>query len=512
MRRRQHGAFAMVTGDRKTRRQQRREIRDLIKDKEWEDSMSQKVSKEDDLPTKVFKPGGNPASKTGFGALALKEPGVKVAAHTAATAYPYVAGPSLGTRGNFIGHDLNGGGAFNFDPWELYDRKIISGMSMIIFGTVGTGKSSLIKALSMRMVSAGRKLAVASDLKGEWTRVVRRLGGPVIQVGPGLGTRINPLDEGIRPSIDRLGEPMTDEKWALVVRTRRLSILETLLKILTGEDTLSPAEHAALEMGLDDALVVTTDEGRAPIISDVINGLKRAEGHVSAKISAACEDLSLSLARMTTGDVAGIFNGESTERFESEAPAVSIDTSAMRGATPAARRMVSVCCAAWLEAMVSNSDSGKRIVVYEEGWDSVTNRADLERMVENWKLARDYGIFNVLLMHKVTDLDMAGDAGSQLAAMANSLLADADVKVIYRQDSAALSATARQLELNDRERTILKSFQKGEGLWRVGQATFEVYNKLTGEEMPLLDTDQRTGSEAKTDDFGTVLSSDWVTA
>ncbi|MDN5654906.1 MAG: conjugal transfer protein TraC, partial [Kocuria sp.] len=60
--------------------------------------------------------------------------------------------------------------------------------------------------------------------------------------------------------------------------------------------------------------------------------------------------------------------------------------------------------------MVSNSDSGKRIVVYEEGWDSVTNRADLERMVENWKLARDYGIFNVLLMHKVTDLDMAGDA------------------------------------------------------------------------------------------------------
>lgn len=162
--------------------------------------------------------------------------------------------------------------------------------------------------------------------------------------------------------------------------------------------------------------------------------------------------------------------------------------------------------------MVSNSDSGKRIVVYEEGWDSVTNRADLERMVENWKLARDYGIFNVLLMHKVTDLDMAGDAGSQLAAMANSLLADADVKVIYRQDSAALSATARQLELNDRERTILKSFQKGEGLWRVGQATFEVYNKLTGEEMPLLDTDQRTGSEAKTDDFGTVLSSDWVTA
>ena len=115
-------------------------------------------------------------------------------------------------------------------------------------------------------------------------------------------------------------------------------------------------------------------------------------------------------------------------------------------------------------------------------------------------------------MHKVTDLDMAGDAGSQMAAMANSLLADSDVKVIYRQDSAALKATTNQLELNERERTKLRSYQKGEGLWRVGQASFEVYNKLTSEEEPLLDTDQRTGAEAKTDNFGNVLVDDWVTA
>ena len=512
MRTRKHGAFAIIDGDRKTRRRQRRELRDLIKDKEWEDSQASRVKKDDDLPKKKFKGGGDPSPKSGFGAMTLKDRGVKVAAHTAATAFPFVSGPSLGTRGNFIGQDLNGGGAFNFDPWELYDSKIISGMSIIVFGTVGTGKSSLVKAMAMRMVGAGRKLAVASDLKGEWTRVVRRLGGPVIQVGPGLGTCINPLDEGVRPSVDRLGEPMTDEKWALVVRTRRLSILETLLKVLTGADELTPAEHAALELGVDQAVEYAADENRSPIISDVITGLKDVEASVSAKIASACEDIALSLGRMTTGDVAGMFNGESTERFQSEAPAVSIDTSAMRGATPTARRMVSICCAAWLEAMVSNSDSGKRIVVYEEGWDSVTNRADLERMVENWKLARDYGIFNVLLMHKVTDLDMAGDAGSQMAAMANSLLADADVKVIYRQDAAALKATTNQLELNERERTKLRSYQKGEGLWRVGQASFEVYNKLTSEEEPLLDTDQRTGAEAKTDDFGNVLVDDWVAA
>ena len=63
--------------------------------------------------------------------------------------------------------------------------------------------------------------------------------------------------------------------------------------------------------------------------------------------------------------------------------------------------------------------------------------------------------------------------------------------MIYRQDSAALKLTMEELELNDRERQLLKSLPKGQGLWRVGQETFEVANDLTDAEKPLLDTDDR---------------------
>ena len=443
------------------------------------------------FPRRTWKSGGENRPRSGWGVKDLRAVGVKTAAHTAATAYPFVAGPSLGPHGVLIGRDLNGGGPFCFDPWEAYKRKIISGMSMLLFGTVGMGKSSLVKSFALRLVLAGRKLAVASDLKGEWTPIVQTVGGVVIQIGPGAGNRMNPLDEGARPELDQRGNPMTDEQWAMVVRTRRLTIMETLLKILTGQEELSAAEHAALEEGIDGGVSRAREEDRPAIIPDVIEALREVMEATRGMVSEAAELLALSLRRVTTGDLAGMFDGPSTVNFSADAPAVSIDTSAMRGASQVARRMVSACCGAWLEAMITNSSSGQRLVVYEEGWDSIQSVADLERMVQQWKLSRAYGIFNILILHKVSDLNMAGDVGSKMAAMAKSLLADADVKVIYRQDAAALRVTMDELELNERERSLLRTLPKGEGLWRVNQATFEIANELTEAEIPLLDTDER---------------------
>src|SRR5699024_5568554 len=172
-----------------------------------------------------------------------------------------------------IGQDLHGGGPFCFDPWELYRKGVISGMSMLLFGQVGTGKSSLAKSMALRLVHYGRRLSVASDKKGEWTNVVRDLGGNVIQVGPGLDTRLNPLDEGVRPSLTVQGLPMTDEHWRLMVRSRRMSILTTLIKILNARDPDS-AEHLVISDALDMAGEYSAAFGRPPIIQDLIEALE----------------------------------------------------------------------------------------------------------------------------------------------------------------------------------------------------------------------------------------------
>ncbi|WP_246858598.1 conjugal transfer protein TraC [Citricoccus sp. SGAir0253] len=480
--------FDFYEANRAGRRAAITSVRQVLKDLKAAQHQSTQAPTE--FPKRAWGPGGERRPKSLHGTGMLRTRGVPTTAHTGATAYPYVAGTSLGADGLYIGRDLNGGGAFCFDPWQLYERGVISGMSMILFGQVGMGKSSLAKSLAVRLVLAGRKLSVASDRKGEWTKVVRALGGSVIQVGPGMGTRINPLDPGTRPARTAQGEPLTDEGWALMVRTRRMAILVTLAKILTNRE-LSPAEHHVLSLALDTGVDGATTRAGTVVIPDVIAALEADKTHPDRLVAEACSVMAMTLHRMTTGDLAGMFDGETTAHFAADAPATSIDTSALQGASPEAIRVVNACSGAWTEAMVTTSDGGQRLVIYEEGWDNISSEADLRRMVEGWKLARAYGIFNVLILHKVSDLDMAGDRGSKMAAMAKSLLADADVKVIYRQDASALRVTTDELELSDRERSLLKYLDEGVGLWRLGGSSFQVKNDLDRVELGLFNTDQR---------------------
>lgn len=450
-----------------------------------------------DFPQRCWGRGGQRRRRSLHGTATLRLQGVPTTAHTGATAYPYVAGTSLGADGMYVGRDLNGGGSFCFDPWRLYERGVISGMSMMLFGQIGTGKSSLAKSLSVRLVQAGRKLSVASDKKGEWTRVVHALGGSVIQVGPGMGTRLNPLDPGTRPPVNAQGEPLTEDGWAHMVRTRRMAILVALVRILTNRE-LSPAEHHVVSLALDTGVHAARARGGVVVIPDVIEALEADKEHPDRLVAEASSVMAMTLHRMTSGDLGGMFDGETTAHFAADAPATSIDTSALQGASPEAIRVVNACSGAWTEAMVTTSDGGQRIVVYEEGWDNISSEADLRRMVESWKLARAYGIFNVLILHKVSDLNMAGDAGSKMAAMAKSLLADADVKVIYRQDESALKLTREEMDLSDRERSLLKHLNEGVGLWRLGGSSFQVKNDLTRVERELFNTDERLVTVAKT--------------
>src|SRR5690625_1578736 len=208
-----------------------------------------------------------------------------------------------------MGEDRNGGGAFAIDPWEAYNNQLISGMSMILFGQVGTGKSHCAKSFATRSVKAGRRLSVASDKKGEWTPVVRALGGSVIRVGPGMPDRINPLDAGTRPRLNALGKPLGDAEWQLRVRIRRLAILNTMVKILVNRD-ISPGETHAVSVALDDAVESAARAERAVILPDVINELENLKTHdPDSLVREGAAIVKLVLHRLTSGAVCGVVDG-----------------------------------------------------------------------------------------------------------------------------------------------------------------------------------------------------------
>ena len=149
------------------------------------------------------------------------------------------------------------------------------------------------------------------------------------------------------------------------------------------------------------------------------------------------------------------------------------------------------CASAWMEAVLAAPDGGQRWVIYDEAWRLMRQPALLARMQSQWKLSRGLGIANLLIVHRLSDLDSVGNADSEARALARGLLADCSTKIIYQQEISEAPRTAGELGLSSAERAQLPDLQLGEGLWRVGNRAFVVRHITTPGELKLFDTNAR---------------------
>lgn len=98
----------------------------------------------------------------------------------------------------------------------------------------------------------------------------------------------------------------------------------------------------------------------------------------------------------------------------------------------------------------------------------MSHPALLKRMDAHWRLAR-HGIANMLIFHKLTDLENVGDQGSAMRSLANSLLANAETRIIYRQESDQLGATAN-MDSPAPNGSFCLALGVGQKLWRIKDA------------------------------------------
>jgi hypothetical protein len=97
----------------------------------------------------------------------------------------------------------------------------------------------------------------------------------------------------------------------------------------------------------------------------------------------------------------------------------------------------------------------------------------------------------MLIFHKLTDLDNVGDQGSAMRSLANSLLANAETRIVYRQESDQLGPTATALGLTGTEQQLLPNLGVGQGLWRIKARSFVCQHQLHPDELALFDTSSR---------------------
>jgi hypothetical protein len=400
-----------------------------------------------------------------------------------AGAYPFLAEGGLGSDGTFIGQDAWSGGGFCFDPWVLYQNGTITNPNCLLAGVVGRGKSMLAKAMATRSIATGRKVYVPGDPKGEWSVVARAVGGVAIELGGGSPNRLNPLDEGPRPAA------ITSGAWAALVATRRRGLLGSLVESALGRP-MTAMEHTAL----DQALRTVTARPGTPTLPMVVDALFNptlpADGATLGQLVVDGREVGHALRRLVSGDLAGLFDGESTVTFDPSLPMVTLDLSGISGSDQLIA-MVMACASAWMEAALSDPDGGPRWVIYDEAWRLLRQPALLARMQSQWKLSRGLGIANLMIIHRLSDLEAVGDSDSEARALALGLLADCSTKIIYQQESSEAPHTAQVLGLSAAELGELPDLARGEGLWRVGQRAFVVRHLVSDGELQLFDTNSR---------------------
>lgn len=403
---------------------------------------------------------------------------------TLAGAYPFLAEGGLGSDGVFIGQDLYSGGSFVYDPWVLYARGLITAPNLVLAGIVGSGKSALAKSLYTRSLPFGRRVYVPGDPKGEHTAVAEAVGGRAIVLGHGLSTRLNPLDEGYRPS------GMSDATWTSTVAARRRDLIGALAETVLTRP-LSPLEHTAI----DTALTATVHGNDVPILPMIVDHILSPES-ASDPDGRLAEDGRLvghALRRLVAGDLAGLFDGPSTVTFDPTLPMISLDLSRV-AENSTLISVLMTCSSAWMESALLDPNGGQRWCIYDEAWRLMSHPALLKRMDAHWRLARHYGIANMLIFHKLTDLENVGDQGSAMRSLANSLLANAETRITYRQESDQLGATAAALGLTGTEQKLLPSLGVGQGLWRIKDRSFVCQHQLHPAELALFDTTTRMTS------------------
>ena len=477
---------AVLVTPRRERRRARRERKASAKDLLAQDRTNQRTTakakadqlREERRTTETLPRAGERRPE------ALRTPGrLRLPRHqdtsaTLAGAYPFLAEGGMGSDGVFVGQDLYSGSSFVYDPWVLYAQGVITAPNVVIAGIVGAGKSSLAKSLYTRSIPFGRRVYVPGDPKGEHTAVAEAVGGKAIALGHGMINRLNPLDAGHRPT------GLDDAQWTAQVTARRRDLLGALAETVLDR-RLTPLEHTAIDIALQDA-VHSSDVPVLPMVVDRLLDPRDRDNRLAEDGRIAGH----ALRRLVAGDLAGMFDGPSTVRFDPTLPMVSLDLSRVTENSTLISVLMT-CASAWMESALLDPHGGQRWVVYDEAWRLMAHPALLRRMDAHWRLARHYGIANMLIFHKLSDLDNVGDQGSAMRALASSLLSNAETRIIYRQESDQLGSTAAALGLTGTEQTLLPTLGTGQGLWRIKHRSFVVQHQLHPGELRLFETGDR---------------------
>ena len=357
-----------------------------------------------------------------------------------------------GTRlvGSTLGRAVRGG-RFVLDPFDAYQAGLVTNPNVVVAGSIGAGKSTLVKMMVDRALGRGRRVVVV-DPKGEYGALARAHGVRPLVIG---------RDGWYWPSL-------------LDVRSGHdfvVTLLSSAKGCPLGDDERYALDRAWREMGTPPPRVLAELASRlSPYLGDRVH-----EGERS---------LALLLRRFTEGDLANLYDGPRPP-VGFEDPLVVLDVSGYWGTELMGVAALSVVAAA--QHLAACEDPG--YLVLDEAWALLGDDASLRWLQGSWKLSRARGISHILVLHRWSDVAAVGAMGSAARARAQGLLRESETAWLFRQPPDEAAEMATLLALTPRESRCLPDLTRGLALVRYGNARSVVQLTPDARDGTFVDTD-----------------------
>ena len=413
--------------------------------------------------------------------------------------FPFTAGSGSPTVGVPFGRHMMWGEVVCCDPFAWMDAGLTTNRGVFFLGQPGTGKSSGGKRMCRGLMAFGAVPLFLGDAKPDYTAVVQSAGGQVIRIGRGLD-RINPLDGGpLAAALARLSGPAA-ERLRLEVRGRRLAATLALCALVRSDAPMGNAEEtvigAAVDL-LDERLPVGTPPTVPDVLAVIREGPDRLVSAVEVDSGADYRNetrrLRQTLRMLCDGSLRGVFDGPTSTPIDLDAPAVSVDISAVTSAgdTLLSAAMLSTWSYGFavIDASTALADAGlapprRYVAVLDELWRALRGAPGLVDHADALtRVYRGRNVAHMMMTHSLDDLNALPTEADR--AKARGFIDRCATTVLAGLPMRELDAVSKIVPLSEAEKHLVASWSSPE-TWQPGA-------RHPGRGKYLLKTGQRVG-------------------
>ena len=354
-----------------------------------------------------------------------------------ATMFPFSSSTLTMERGVLYGIARHNHSPVIIDPFDAS----LENANAVIFAKSGAGKSYFTKLMALRNLLLGVDFLVI-DPEDEYRGVCQAVDGQYIRFASSSAQRINPFD--LPPGTDEEGrDPLAEQVASLL----------GLLEIMLAEPgkSLSPHERSILDGALYQtyaAAGITNDpkthDRPAPLLKDLHAVLAWLPGDT-------VDSLATRLRRYVDGSLAGLFGGPTNVSLDRRLVVFNV-----QALEPELRPLAIHQIAGFVWNTVRRSRQ-PRLLIIDEAWTLMQYPEGGAFLASMARRARKYYLGLVTITQDVADF-LDAEAG-------RTVLTNAAVKLLMKQDSATIQPVVSAFQLSPEERQFLLAANKGEGLF-----------------------------------------------